>query len=126
MVKPSFILPVEVNIVDTGSTIAVHELAQKLPAYHDIINLDIRVLEACLGTSGTICFGVDDDSDPDDLIDDTNVSSLTLDALVRGIPQDGANKLAVGTTDKPINYRIKTTAFTAGKLLLLFELRPTK
>lgn len=115
------------NGANSGA-IGVHELHRVLPAYHDVINVDFRVVAACVGTSGTISFGVDDDSEPDDLLDDTNVSSLTLDARVAGIPTIGtdATAIEVTTADKAINYEIKTTAFTAGIIDMIVTLLPTK
>ena len=125
-----FQLKYSIDFTDGGNSgaIGVHELTQVLPKYNDIIDVCFRVVEACVGTSGTISFGVDDDSEPDDLLDDTAVASLTLDAAIDGIPTIGtdATHIAITTADKAINYEIKTTAFSAGKIDMIVTFKPTK
>jgi len=122
------VYPIDFTNGANSGAIGVHELTQHLPAYHDILNVDFRVPEACVGASGTIAFGVDDDSAPDDLLEDTAVASMSLNARVAGIPVIGtaATAIAVTTADKPINYEIKTTAFSAGKIDMIVTLMPTK
>lgn len=69
------------------------------------------------GGSATVSFGTEA-TDPDNILDDTAVASLTLKAIIDGVqvPQTASTWIVnSGTTFLPIKAQIKTAALTAGK-----------
>jgi hypothetical protein len=85
----------------------------------------IFVATACTSDgSATVSFGTEA-SDPDNILDDTAVASLTLKALIDGVPvpQTGSTWIVnSGTTFLPIKAQIKTAALKAGKVDVIAEI----
>jgi hypothetical protein len=68
--------------------------------------------------SATVSLGTED-TDPDDILDDTAIASLTAGDLLDGVqvPQDASTWIVnSGTTFLPIKAQVKVAALTAGKL----------
>lgn len=85
-----------------------------IPPQTIIIQCAIRVVTACLGTNGTMQLML---VGADDLITATNVSALTLDALIVGVPvPQTAATWVLTTAHTSLTFTIATTAFTAGKV----------
>jgi len=132
--KKPFTMEIPIDFVANGATIACHTIPQKLPAFHNVLNVDIAIEEALAGASATISVGFDDiDSEPDNLLADEAVASFATltsaaGAVVAGIPRIGTDntKVQVGASDAQLAYEIKTTALTAGKVTLLVTLIPTR
>ena len=89
-----------------------------IPPQTIIIQCTIRVVTACLGTNGTMQLML---VGTDDVITATNVSALTLDALIVGVPvAQTAATWILTTAATSLTFTIATTAFTAGKVNVNF------
>lgn len=77
-----------------------------------------------VGTSATISVGTEAE-DPDNILDDTAITSLENDDRLNGVPvpQTIATWIEnTGTTFLPVKVQVKTTALTAGKLDVILEI----
>ena len=85
-----------------------------IPPQTIIVQATIRVVTACLGTNGTMALML---VGAGDIITATNVSALTLDALIVGVPvPQTASTWILTTAHTSLTFTIATTAFTAGKV----------
>ena len=98
-----------------GGAISAITVGPKLiPPQTIITHCVIRVVTACLGTSGTLALML---VGANDLITATNVSALTLDAVIVGVPvPQTASTWVLTTAATQLTATIATTAFTAGKV----------
>lgn len=98
-----------------GGAISAITVGPKLiPPQTVITHAAIRVVTACLGTNGTLQLML---VGADDIITATNVSALTLDALIVGVPvPQTASTWILTTAHTQLTATIATTAFTAGKV----------
>jgi len=98
-----------------GGAISAISVGPKIiPPQTIITHCVIRVVTACLGTNGTLALML---VGANDLLTATNVSSLTLDALIVGVPvPQTANTWILTTAATQLTATIATTAFTAGKV----------
>ncbi len=75
-------------------------------------------------SSATLSFGTES-TDPDNILDDTAVSSLTEHAVIDGVqvPQTGSTWIVnSGSTFLKIKAQVKTEALTAGKVAVIAEI----
>jgi len=98
-----------------GGAISAIQVGPKLiPPQTIITHAVIRVVTACLGTNGTLALML---VGANDVLTATNVSALTLDALIVGVPvPQTANTWILTTAATRLTATIATTAFTAGKV----------
>lgn len=122
-------LIIDFSVSGAGS-VGVHNLNQKLPSYHDVVNVDVRVHKALTSAGGTAIIAIGTDNiatDPDNMVNDAAIGDIDADNdLLRGEPQDGTNKFEVGTSDATVAYKIGTEDVTGGVLIVLVKVRPTK
>jgi hypothetical protein len=119
----------------SGLTVACHPINAYLPAFHDVLNVDL-IVETVGASDGsaTVSFGFDDiSSEPDNLLNDEAIASFaaltsTAGAYVAGIPRLGTDgtKVNTGITDAQLAYEIKTAALTTLKITALITLKPTR
>ena len=102
----------EYDFAKHGGAISAITVGPKLlPAGAIIMDGIINVKTACLGTNGTMqvmAVGADD------ILTATNVSSLTLNALIDIVPVGTAATMIRCTAATQLTCTIATTAFTAG------------
>jgi hypothetical protein len=78
----------------------------------------IHVKVACLGSSGTMAIQV---ASSEDILAATNVSSLTLNALIDVVPVGTAATSIRCTSAGQLTCTIATTDFTAGKVAIALK-----
>ena len=109
----------EYDFAKHGGAISAITVGPKLLPKGAIIMAGIiHVKVACLGTNGTLqvmAVGADD------ILAATNVSSLTLNALIDVVPDGAATNMVRCTAATQLTCTIATTAFTAGVVAIALK-----
>lgn len=104
----------EYDFAKHGGAISAITVGPKLlPPGAIIMDGIIHVKTACLGTNGTLQIKA---VGTDDILAATNVSALTLNALIDVVPVGTAATMIRCTAYTQLTFTIATTAFTAGKV----------
>jgi len=106
----------EYDFAKHGGAISAITVGPKLiPKGAIIMDGIIHVKTACLGTNGTMAIQA---ASSEDILAATNVSALTLNALIDVVPVGTAATMIRCTVATQLTCTIATTAFTAGKIAI--------
>jgi len=114
------VLDMSINDVDgvSNKTVAVHQMPFSINDDEAIEPLAFIVDTAFTSDgSATLSIGTDSSTEPDNWLDDTAVSSLTVDAIIEMTGDGSSSSWITNKTgaELPLYFENKTAAFTAGK-----------